>query len=443
VKPLSVAVPLSFTLPNGLTVILSERPGLPIVSASLVVRSGCDANPIAKPGLANFTAAMLDEGTASRGALKLADDVAQLGASLSTGSTMDIMQVSGRSLSRNFAATLDLMADVALHPAMPPEEVDRQRGQRLADLARQRDQPGSVVTTAMAAALYGPRHPYGYAEIGTESAIQTTTRDDMVGYWKQSFVPNNAALVVAGNVTAADLKALAEKSFGAWQKGTVVAAILPAPSTTAARVVIVDKPGAVQSRVRVAQIGVPRSTPDYPAIEVMNMALGGLFSSRINLNLREAHGYTLNASSRFMYRRAAGPFFVGTGVQTAVTAPAVTEILKEIKRTIDAPLSAEELTLAKDAITWSLPGMFETSPQVVGSLATTYIYDLGLDSFAKYPGKVAAVTAEAAQAAARAHLDVNKLVVVVVGDRKKIEPELAKLKLGAIEIRDADGNVKK
>jgi len=443
VKPLSLAAPQSFTLPNGLTVVLSERPGLPIVSANLVVRAGSDANPIAKPGLANFTASMLDEGTATRSALKLADDVAQLGASLSTGSSMDIMQISGRSLAKNFPATLDLIADVALNPAMPPEEIERQRGQRLASLAERRDNPSTVAATAMAAALYGAQHPYGFPEIGTEPAIKATTRDDLTAFWKQSFVPNNAALIVAGNISLADLKALAEKALGAWPKGAAAAVVLPAPATTPARVVIVDKPGAAQSQLRVAQVGVPRSTPDYPAIEVMNLALGGLFSSRINLNLREEHGYTYGAGSGFVYRRSAGPFYASTGVQTAVTAPAVAEILKEIKRTIDAPLSDAELALAKDAIIRSLPGMFETSPQVVGTFATTFVYDLGLDYYTKYPAQVAAVTAEAAQAAARAHLDVNKLIVVAVGDRKKIEPALAKLRLGPIEIRDADGNVKK
>ena len=287
-RPLSVAAPQSFTLANGLTVILSERPGLPIVSANLVVRTGSGANPVDKPGLANFTAAMLDEGTTTRNAMKLADDVAQLGATLTTGSSMDVMQVSGRSLAKNFPALLDLIADVALRPAFPAEELERQRGQRLAQLAQQRDDPATVAGVAMAAALYGPQHPYGYTELGPEAAIKATTRDDLVGFWKQNVVPNNAALVVAGNITQAELKALAEKTFGAWQRGTPAAPALGAPATTSARVVIVDKPGAAQTQLRVATIGAARSAPEYPAIEVMNMALGGLFSSRINLNLREA-----------------------------------------------------------------------------------------------------------------------------------------------------------
>jgi zinc protease len=442
-KPLKVAAPQLFTLSNGLTVILAERPGLPIVSADLVVRTGSDTNPIDKPGLANYTAAMLDEGTTSRNALQLADDVAQLGASLTTGSSTDTMRVTGSSLSKNFAAMLGLMADVAQHPAFPADEIERQRGQRLGRLAEQRDDPTSVAGTALAAALYGPKHPYGYTEVGTEAAIKATTRDDLVGFWKRSFMPNNAALVVAGNMTLADLKTLAEQTFGSWQRATGATPSLGAPATTAARVVIVDKPGAAQSQIRVATIGAARSTPDYPALQVMNTALGGLFSSRINLNLREEHGYTYGAWTVFVYRRFSGPFFAATGVQTGVTAPAVSEILKEIRRTADAPLSADELSLSKDAIVRALPGMFETSGQVVGTLSNIYTYDLGLDYYAKYPAQIAAVNANAAQAAARKYLVPEKLLVVVVGDRKKVEPELARLKLGTIELRDADGNVKK
>ena len=442
-RALSVAAPQSFTLPNGLTVILSQRPGLPIVSANLVFRTGSGANPIDKPGLANFTAGMLDEGTATRKALDLADAVAQIGATLNTSSSMDAISVTGRSLAKNFPATLDLMADVVLHPSFPAEELERQRAQRLAQLAQQRDNPAAVAGVAMAAALYGPKHPYGFAEIGPEPAIKATSRDDLVGFWKQNLVPNNAALVVAGNIDLADLKAQAERAFGSWTRGTPASPMLGAPGTTAARVVIVDKPGAAQSQLRVAGIGAARSTPDYPALEVMNMALGGLFSSRINLNLREQHGYTYGAGSGFAYRRFPGPFFVATGVQTAVTGAAVGEIFKEITRTIEAPLTDAELALSKDAIVRSLPGMFETSPQVAGSLSSVYLYDLGLDYFTKYPAQVTAITAAAAQEAARKYLVPGKLVVIAVGDKAKIAPQLAGLKLGAVELRDADGGIRK
>jgi len=440
-RPLQVAQPTSFTLANGLLVILSERPGLPIVSANLVVRTGSDANPLDKPGLANYTVAMLDEGTSSRSALQLADDVAQIGASLSTGSTMDASQVTIRSLEKNFAQALDLMADVTLRPSFPAEEIERQRSERLARLLQQRENPGAVANTVMYAALYGPRHPYGYTELGTEAANTGMARDDMVAFWRQNFVPNNAALVVAGNIGADELRELTERTFGGWQRGEPVTPAVGEPGTTAARVVIVDKPGAPQTQLRVARIAAARSTPDYPALQVMNMALGGLFSSRINMNLREEHGYTYGAGSVFAYRRTPGPFYVATGVRTDVTGPAVSEIFKEVNRMAETPLTSEELGLAKDSLVQSLPGAFETSSQLVASLANIYVYDLGLDYFSRYPERMSAVTSEMAQEVAKKYLDQGQLVVVAVGDRKTIAPQLLRLNLGRVEMRDADGRV--
>lgn len=442
-RPFQLPAPKSFQLANGLTAIYDERPGLPVVAANLVVRTGSDANPADTPGLANFTVAMLDQGTTTRNALAIADQTAQLGATLATNSSMDASQVTIRSLKKNFPAALDLLADLVLHPSFPQEEIERQRASRLGQLVQRRENPAVVADQVMSAALYGPRHPYGYAEIGTEAAIKATGRDAMLAFWKQNFVPNNAALVVAGNISAAELRALAEKEFGAWQRGVAARPQLGAPTTTAARLVLVDKPGAPQTRFRVAMVGVPRSTPDYAALEVMNTALGGLFSSRINLNLREVHGYTYGAGSRFVYRRSAGPFFVSTGVRTDVTAPALTEILKEIRRIAETQLTPEELSLSKDSQVRSLPGEFETSSSAATSFTNLYLYDLGLDYYASLPERLSAVTAEAAQAVAKKHLVPEKLVVVAVGDRAKIEPELAKLNLGPVEIRDADGNVKK
>jgi zinc protease len=442
-RTLELPPPSSFQLSNGLTVLLNERPGLPIVSASLVVKTGSGANPADKPGLANFTATMLDQGTATRSAQQIADQVAQLGGSLGTSSTMDGTQITAASLRRNFPALLDLIADVARHPAFPAQEIDRQRASRLAGLAQQRENPGAVANSAMFAALYGPAHQYGYPELGTESSNRATTRDDLMRFWIQTFVPNNAALVVSGQIAAADLKPLVEKAFGDWQRGTPASPPLGEPATTSARLVLVDKPGAPQTQVRVASVGAPRSTPDYEALRVMNEALGGLFSSRINLNLREEHGYTYGASSQFVFRRAAGPFVVASGVRTDVTAPAVTEILKEVRRIRDVALTPDELALAKDSLVRSLPSDFQTSERVTASTAGIYIYDLGLDYFSQYPSKLSAVTAGQAKAAAEKYLVPGRLIVVAVGDRAKIGAPLQKLDLGAVEIRNADATLAK
>ena len=438
-RPLQLATPMTETLPNGLTLILNERRGLPIVAANLVLRTGSDANPLDKPGLANFTAAMLDEGTATRNALQIADEVAQLGASLGISSSMDATTLAIRSLSKNFASTVDVLADVTLHPSFPAQEIERQRASRLAALVQQRDNPNQVAAQVTASALYGPKHPYGYAEIGTEAALKSVSRADMEAFWKQNFVPNNAALVVAGDISMAELKALAEKSFGGWQKGSPAQPALGAPATTPARVVIVDKPGSPQTQLRVASIGAPRSSPDFRPMQVMNLALGGLFSSRINMNLREEHGYTYGANSNFSFRRAAGPFQIASGVRTDVTAAAVNEIFKEVRGMIDKPVSAEELQKAKDSLANSLPGAFESSANAVNNFSNVFIYNLGLDYYTRYAEQVNAVTPDQALAVSKKYLVPANMVVIAVGDRAKIEPELRKLNLGAVEIRDAEG----
>jgi zinc protease len=292
-----------------------------------------------------------------------------------------------------------------------------------------------------AAALYGPKHPYGYSEVGTEASVKALTRDEMVGFWKQNFVPNNAALVVAGDISMDELRMLAEKSFASWQSGTPAQPALGAPTTTAARVVVVDKPGSPQTQVRVAAIGAARSSPDFRPMQVMNLALGGLFSSRINMNLREQHGYTYGASSQFSFRRAPGPFQVASGVRTDVTGPAVSEIFKEVRGMIDRPVSEDELKKAKDSLSNSLPGAFESSANAVSNFSNVFIYDLGLDYYTRYAEQVNAVTADQALAAAKKYLVPTSMVVIAVGDKGKIEPQLKKLNLGAIETRDTEGRV--
>ena len=438
-RTLQLPTPASVTLPNGLTLILNERGGVPIVAANLVLRTGSDANPLDKGGLASFVGSMLDEGTTTRDALQIADEVAFLGATLTTGSTMDATTVRSRSLRKNFDATLSLMADVALRPSFPVEEIERQRASRLGQLVQRRDNPGQVAAEVMAVALYGPRHPYGYTEIGTESSMKAVMRDDMVAFWKQHFVPGNAALVVAGNISMSELRGLAEEAFGAWTGDAPTPAELGDADTTTARVIIVDKPGAPQTQLRVAGIGAARSSPDFRALQVMNTALGGLFSSRINMNLREQHGYSYGAYSAFVFRRGAGPFLVSGGVRTDVTAPAVTEIFNEIAGMIEEPIPEEELQKAKDSMAYSLPGAFETSRNAVNNFSNIFVYDLGLDYYTRYARQVNAITAEQALDVARRYLVPERLVVIAVGDRAAIEEDLRNLSLGTVEFWDAEG----
>jgi zinc protease len=438
---LNLPVPKIFKLENGLTVIYNYRPGLPVVAADLVFNTGSGANPVEKPGLASFTANMLQQGTAKRNATQIADEAALLGTTLASGANMDGSSVGTSALSKNFAGALDLVADIVLHPTFPPDEVERRRAARLAALANDRGEPNVIVSRTGVAALFGPHHPFGYDNTGTEESNKAMTREDMMNFWRTNYVPNNAALVVAGNISKDDLKALASEKFGSWKSGEATRPDIGAPEPTKARIVIVDRPGAQQTMARLLQLGVGRATPDYAALEVMNSELGGLFSSRINLNLREEHGYTYGASSSFVYRRSQGYFAVGGGIRTDATAPAVAEIFKEIRRMIDTSMTDAELALAKDSQSRSLPGMFEASNEAAGALAEIFLYDLPADYYAKLPERLSAVTATDTEAVAKKYLQPEQMILICVGDRATIEPELKKLELGAIEIRDADGKI--
>jgi zinc protease len=443
VHALSLPEPDIFKLSDGLTVYYHYRPGLPVVAANLVFNTGSGANPVDKPGLASFTANMLQQGTQARNAIQIADEAALLGTGLSSHASMDASSVGGSSLTKNFPGVLDLISDVILHPTFPPDEVERQRASRLAAFADERSDPDTIIARTAVSALFGPKSPYGYDNAGTEPSVKAMTREDMMNFWKTHYVPSNAALVVSGNIPVEDLKSLAESKFAAWKGGESAAPTAGALESTKAKIVIVDRPGAQQTQVRLLQMGVDRSTPDYAALEVMNSELGGLFSSRINLNLREEHGYTYGAQSFFVYRRSLGYFGAGGGIRTDATGPAVAEIMKELHRMIDTPMKPEELSLAKDSQSRSLPGIFETNSGEAGALSEIFVYNLARDYFSTLPDRLNAVTSEDAEAVAKKYLHPDQLILVCVGDRAKIEPQLVKLDLGAIEFRDADGNVVK
>jgi zinc protease len=436
---MQLPVPGIFKLSNGLTVYLVEQHNLPIVSANMVVLSGSERNPISRPGLASFTASMLDEGTKKRPALQIARDAEQLGAVLSTGSSMDMSYVAIRTLKKTVDGAFELAADVLLNPQFSNEEMDRLRNDRLTQILQQKDEPNILAGKTFSGVIYGTNSPYGYTEVGTEESNKTMTRDELVNFWRAGYVPENAALVVAGDITEAETRALAEKYFVGWTGKAAPSAPPSVNASTTRRVIIVDKPGSPQTVLRVGHVGVARSSPDYAPIEVMNATLGGLFSSRINLNLRETHGYTYGAFSTFAFRRGAGPFLVGTGVRTDITAEAVTEILRELERIRATDPTPEEVAMAKDSIARSLPGYFETTGQTAATIGQIYVYSLPIDQYRTLPGQIDAVTAADMHRVAEKYLKPPELVIVAVGDRSKIEPGLRKLAFGPVEIRDLNG----
>ncbi len=437
---LSLPIPNAFKLQNGLSVFLIEQHNLPVVSANMIALCGSDRNPPEQPGLASFTAEMLDEGTGRRSPLQIAAAADQIGATLSSGSSMDLSYVAMRTLKRNAGAAFELVSDVLLNPSFASSEIERIRNDRLIHILQQKDNPGVLGAKVFFDAVYGSGHQYGHLEVGTEESNRAITQDLILRFYRTGYFAANSALVVAGDITESELRALAEKCFGEWEVAGSVSEIPRVTGEPARRIVIVERPEAPQTVLRIGHVGVARSNPDYAAIDVMNTALGGLFSSRINLNLREKHGYTYGASSAFFFRRGPGPFLIGTAVRTDVTAQAVIEIIREIERMRETEIEPAELTIAKDSIARSLPGWFETTPETVSSIGQLFVHNLPLRYYHDLPERIQSVSAADAQRVARMYLRPEKMVIVAVGDRSRIGAELEKLNLGPIEIRDPVGN---
>jgi len=429
----------SFQLPNGLTVYWIESHTLPIVAGQLVVRSGSASDPAGLPGLAAFTAAMLDEGTRTRDALAIASQLEGLGANLTTGSNVDGSYVTFDVLKPNAEQALAIVSDVTLGPTFPEKDVERVRGDRLTSLLQQRDSPFQIAFRVMYPALYGPGHPYGHTPLGTEEALKRITRDDIAAFYRSSYAPANAALVLAGDLTEAEVRRLATQAFGGWSGQAVPAPAPPVPTSIPERVMLVDMAGAPQTAVGIVQLGVKRSDPDFERLNVMNTILGGLFSSRVNLNLREKHGYTYGAFSSLVETRGVGPLFVGSAVRADVTGAAVREMLHEARAMTEAEVTPDELALAKDSIARSLPALFETTRSGVGTVGQLFLFDLPPDYYAGLPGRLASMTAGEVFTATQRHLAPDRMLVVAVGDRAQAEPQIGGLKLGSVAYRDRDG----
>jgi len=439
----TLPAPQSFKLANGLTVLHLQRSALPIVTAQLVVNAGLGANDPALPGAADFAAGMLEEGTTTRNAVQIAQEIEQLGAGYSAHTRRDATLLRIDALARNFPAALGLVADIAQHPTFPAEEVERQRKAHLSAIVEAREDAGTLAEVAFSRALYGADHPYGRSNLGTEESMQRIGEADLRDFWRRWFRPDNAALVVVGAIDAAELRQLAERLWASWAAAPIAAA--PKPETpaagTVARVVIVDKPSAPQAELRIGRISTVRTTPDFPALQVLNEAIGGGFTSRLNLDLREEKGYTYGIGSRFEYGRRPGPFVVRTAVKSDVAVPAIQEILAQLRRAGAAPLTPEELQRARGSLTRSLPAMFETNGATGSSFGELFAYALPLDYFRQLPSQLTKVGAADLPPLARRYFDPASMVVIAVGDRASLQPALDALKLGPLEVWPIGGKL--
>jgi|KBSMisStandDraft_5_1062788.scaffolds.fasta_scaffold08481_4 zinc protease len=429
-------VPVVFKLANGLTVYHLQRDDVPLVNARLVVGAGLAANPPATPGVADFALASLEDGTTSRDALAIADQFAQLGADFAASTSRDASMLYVDALSAQFPAALALLADVALNPAFPAAEIERARRSRLAGIVAAREDPDSLADAAFRRALYGPDQPFGQTSLGTEASIKRIDADMLKAFWQRWFHPGNAALVVVGAIDRATVQALAEREFGGWS-GDAAARPAPGvampPKATAARLVLVERPGVNQTELRVGRVAAARTDPGYLPLQLANEVLGGQFTSRLNANLRETHGYAYGAFSGFDFGRLPGPFTVATTVRADATAEAVTEIDHELDRMRTVAPTAAEFAKARDGVIRSLPGAFETNAGIAGAFGTLYVYDLAPTYYATLRQRFAAVTAAQVLAASKRYLDPSSMVVVGVGAPASLTAGREKLGLLPVE----------
>lgn len=439
--PPKVSLPPIVTreLPNGLKLMIVEQHELPLADFILVVGSGGTLDPASKGGAANLTSSMLTEGTTSRSALEIADQIAFLGIGLGAGSSWDMATVNLHTPTAQLDSALALFADVALHPAFRAEDFERVRKNRLTTLVQLKDRPTAIADQAYAAILYGAAHPYGHNLLGTEASITGMTTADLTSFYKANFFPNNSTLIIVGDVTPAQIEKKISALFGSWQRGNVTPFTFgDAPKAGPTTVYLVDKPGAAQSSFRIGSIGVPRSTRDYFALNVMNTILGGTFTSRLMQNLRETHGYTYGARSRFDMRRSAGPFTASAEVVAAKTDSGLVEFMKELNAIRDT-VPAIELNKAKRFLQLSMPGDFETTQQIANQLIPVVLYGLPLDYYNNYVANIEAITQADVQRVARQYINPGSLAIVIVGDRKNIESGLKAVNAGPISVRDFFG----
>jgi zinc protease len=427
-----------FKLANGLAVILAENHDLPLVNVNLSIKTGGEANPRQLAGLADLVASMLDEGTTTRTALQISEEVDFLGANLGSGSSWEASTLGVSGLRRNLDKALAIWADVLLNPKFDDKEFARVKDNLLVTLARRKDSPPAVARLAYMRVLYGEGHPYGWPENGTIDSVKRATVADLKKFYATYYHPNNAVLAVAGDVTEADLRAMLDPLLAGWKTKKVPAVRLArAGGPAKTKVYLIDKAGAPQSSIRVGLVGMERKSPDFFPATLMNLVLGGTGFHRMGLNLREAKGWTYGASTSFEPRHTAGPWTAGGEFVAAHTADSVREILKEVARIRDEDVPADELRAAKDYIIKAFPARFATEDQLVSQMIGLVLFGLPDNYYDSYTAKIEAVTAAQVRDMARKYLQPGKLAIVVVGDRKAHQEALGRI--AGVELLDLDG----
>ena len=430
-------------LANGVRLVVAPMPRLPIVTVFALVEAGAVHDARGAEGTAVLTARTMLEGAGALDGPALTDRLEGLGTTLIGTADWDSSSLRCTATTSRLGEVFSLFTDVLRTPSFPAADVARRRDERLADLVQELAEPRGLADERFSGLLYDRSARFARGAAGTTRSVGTLEAERVRAFHAAQYTPKATTLIFVGDVTPAQVQALAERALGAWESGAVSGFSAPNSAGIASdlaaqavrRTVIIDKPGAPQTELRVGHVGVPRSHPDHLAVVVMNAILGGLFSSRINLNLRERHAFTYGASSAFEWRRAAGPFVVSTAVKSEVTGRAMEEILREIDGMRAAPPSQSEVELATEYLAGVFPIRYETTSAVAGALAAAKLFALPEDWFSNYRARVRAITPAEVHAAASRHLDPSRLLALAVGDASLIAEPLRDLGIGAVVTR--------
>jgi zinc protease len=417
-------------LPNGLRIWTVGHRQVPVVAFALLVTTGASADPVGLDGLAAMTADMLDEGTGTLSSIQVHEAIARLGAQLETDIGSDAMSVGFTVLGRFADRALALLGDVVARPALRDDDFARVRQLRLHRLTQLRDVPSAIADRAFVSLLYG-RHPYGHTPIGSERTLMAVTAEDVREFHRRAIRPSATTLIAVGDCDHEPVRRSAEAAFGTWSDAGGPVSPGDTAWPTPAKLNVVPRPGAPQSELRIGHVAAQRTTPDYHALIVANMVLGGQFTSRINMNLREEKGFTYGARTSFDFRRGPGPFVLQAGVQTSATAESIQESIREITEMRGSrPITADELRLAVAALTRGYARNFETADQIGRAATQLALYGLPDTYFSEFVPRVEAVTVAGIADALTRHLDPTRLTTVVVGDYDAVGADLARIGLG-------------
>jgi predicted Zn-dependent peptidase len=411
------------TFANGLQVIAVPHHEQPVVSLRLIVRAGAAQDPENRPGVAAMAAALLDQGTKTKSAAQIASTIDSIGGALGTGSGPDMISITSIVMKDSLGLGLDLVADLAQHPAFAIEELERQRQQAISGMRVGYDDPEFLANAVFDRLVYG-LHPYGRPQSGTPETVGALSRDDLVAFHRKWFGANNAILAIVGDVNADDAFAGAERAFGGWEKVDLPSPARVEPPVPTRRLIVVDKPGAVQTEIRVGNVGPPRKHADYTALDLASKILGGEGANRLHRVLRSERGLTYGASADFNALKESGELVAQTNTRSATTGETLRLIVDEMWRLLRDPVGDRELAGAQEYLPGSFPLTIETPSQIATHILNAVFFGLNLSDLQTFRERVNAVTAEDITRVARAYLHPDELTIVLVGDASAFVKQL-------------------